>query len=164
MGTKKGEKVDYAILRNGKPILLFECKRYGAELGDSAKSQLHRYFSVTGVTRRRPNRWSHVPVSSPMSTRRTGWMTAPFYEFDLRSADEADAKEISRFTRSSFDADALQGQAQDLKYTREVLSLIEQEWKRPIARLRQALLQEGLSADPYEEGGQSVHWNHQNEP
>ena len=30
VGTKKGEKVDYAILRDGKPIILFECKKAGA--------------------------------------------------------------------------------------------------------------------------------------
>ena len=130
VGTKKGEKVDYAILRDGKPILLFECKRYGADLCDSAKSQLYCYFGVTesrvavltdGVTYRF---FSDVDAPNKMDDR-------PFYEFDLRSVDEADAKEISRFTRSSFDAEALQGQAQDLKYTREVLSLIEQEWTAP---------------------------------
>lgn len=31
VGLKKGEKVDYAILMDGKPIILFECK-----------NQLHR--------------------------------------------------------------------------------------------------------------------------
>ena len=134
VGTKKGEKVDYAILRDGKPILLFECKRYGADLGDSAKSQLHRYFGVTesrvavltdGVTYRF---FSDVDAPNRMDDR-------PFYEFDLRSADEAEAKEkakqISQFTKTSFDADALQGQAQDLKYTREVLSLIKLEFENP---------------------------------
>ena len=134
VGTKKGEKVDYAILRDGKPILLFECKRYGADLGDSAKSQLHRYFGVTesrvavltdGVTYRF---FSDVDAPNRMDDR-------PFYEFDLRSADEAEAKEkakqISQFTKASFDADALQGQAQDLKYTREVLSLIKLEFDNP---------------------------------
>lgn len=25
VGTKKGEKVDYAILKEGKPVILFEC-------------------------------------------------------------------------------------------------------------------------------------------
>jgi hypothetical protein len=25
VGTKKGEKVDYAVMRGGKPIILFEC-------------------------------------------------------------------------------------------------------------------------------------------
>ena len=32
VGMKRGEKVDYAIMREGKPIILFECKRYGADL------------------------------------------------------------------------------------------------------------------------------------
>jgi len=27
IGTKKGEKVDYAILKDGKPIIIFECKK-----------------------------------------------------------------------------------------------------------------------------------------
>ena len=30
IGTKKGEKVDYAILKDGKPIILFECKKSSA--------------------------------------------------------------------------------------------------------------------------------------
>ena len=29
VGTKKGEKVDYAILQDGRPVLLIECKTYG---------------------------------------------------------------------------------------------------------------------------------------
>ena len=31
-GRRKGEKVDYAILKDGKPIILLECKQYGTEL------------------------------------------------------------------------------------------------------------------------------------
>jgi hypothetical protein len=27
VGIKKGEKIDYAVLQGGKPILLFECKK-----------------------------------------------------------------------------------------------------------------------------------------
>jgi len=44
----KGEKVDYAILVDSKPIILFECKWYGYEL-DRLKhgSQLYRYLSST---------------------------------------------------------------------------------------------------------------------
>jgi predicted type IV restriction endonuclease len=47
VGIKKGEKVDYAILQDGQPIMLFECKWHGAELKDGHASQLYRYFSVT---------------------------------------------------------------------------------------------------------------------
>jgi hypothetical protein len=32
IGTKKGEKVDYAIIKDGKAIILFECKWCGADL------------------------------------------------------------------------------------------------------------------------------------
>ena len=48
VGIKKGEKVDYAILKDGSPIILFECKPCGAKL-DSYSSQLYRYFSVTNA-------------------------------------------------------------------------------------------------------------------
>ena len=47
VGTKKGEKVDYAILRDGKPIMLFECKKAGGDLHINHASQLFRYFHVT---------------------------------------------------------------------------------------------------------------------
>jgi hypothetical protein len=46
--TKKGEKVDYAILDSGgKPIILLECKTAGVDLVKLTPSQLYRYFSVT---------------------------------------------------------------------------------------------------------------------
>src|SRR4249919_1287459 len=47
VGTKKGEKVDYAILKDGKPIILFECKGCDCNLETAQASQLCRYFSVT---------------------------------------------------------------------------------------------------------------------
>jgi predicted type IV restriction endonuclease len=48
-GIKKGEKVDYAIMRDGKPIILFECKCCGTDLKAEHGSQLMRYFSASGV-------------------------------------------------------------------------------------------------------------------
>ncbi len=47
VGVKNGEKVDYAILMDGKPIILFECKHHAAALDQTHASQLYRYFSVT---------------------------------------------------------------------------------------------------------------------
>ena len=47
IGTKRGEKVDYAIMRNGKPAILFECKKFGDSLNADRASQLMRYFNVT---------------------------------------------------------------------------------------------------------------------
>lgn len=46
-GIKKGEKVDFAILKDEKIQILIECKKYGEDLNTSHASQLYRYFSVT---------------------------------------------------------------------------------------------------------------------
>ncbi len=46
VGTKKGEKIDYAIMSNGEPIILIEAKRAGMKLQKQQQGQLYRYFSV----------------------------------------------------------------------------------------------------------------------
>jgi hypothetical protein len=47
VGTKKGEKVDYAIRSGGSIIILLECKPSTVELNINHASQLFRYFRVT---------------------------------------------------------------------------------------------------------------------
>ena len=47
VGTKKGEKVDYAIMRDGETIILVECKKANGDLSHENMSQLYRYFTVT---------------------------------------------------------------------------------------------------------------------
>lgn len=47
VGTKKGEKVDYAIRRGDDIVMLIEAKPVKASLSIENASQLYRYFSVT---------------------------------------------------------------------------------------------------------------------
>ena len=47
VGIKKGEKVDYAIIRDNKPIMLIEAKWSGEELDVNKEGQLLRYFNAT---------------------------------------------------------------------------------------------------------------------
>ena len=46
IGTKKGEKVDYMIMKDGEPILVIECKHW-RENADAHNSQLLRYYHVS---------------------------------------------------------------------------------------------------------------------
>jgi len=46
-GTKKGEKVDYAIMQNNDPIIIIEVKPANTELNTKHLNQLFRYFTVT---------------------------------------------------------------------------------------------------------------------
>lgn len=49
VGVKKGEKVDYAIFKDGKIQILIECKKIGDPLELRYASQLFRYFAVTSA-------------------------------------------------------------------------------------------------------------------
>lgn len=46
IGTKKGEKIDYAIMKDDQPILLIECKHWKQDL-NLHDNQLLRYFNVS---------------------------------------------------------------------------------------------------------------------
>ena len=46
-GTKKGEKVDYAIVQNQNPLMIIEVKPANVELNTKHLNQLFRYFTVT---------------------------------------------------------------------------------------------------------------------
>ena len=130
VGTKKGEKVDYAIFRDGDPIMLFECKHYGVDLGKEPASQLYRYFSVAkarfgvltdGVIYRF---YSDIDEQNKTDAR-------PFLEINMLDVDAIDVDELKRFTKTSFHLDQILSTAKDLKYTREVLRLLTAEWTDP---------------------------------
>ena len=130
VGTKKGEKVDYAIMRDGKPIMLFECKRAGSNLDDDHTSQLYRYFSVTparfgvltnGVEYRF---FSDLEAPNKMDSR-------PFFIVNLEHVDDLQVAELKRFAKQTFDLEKILSTASELKYTRGIKRLFGEEWLNP---------------------------------
>ena len=116
VGTKKGEKVDYAILRDDKPIILFECKKAGADLNINHASQLFRYFHVTdarfGVLTNGLVYQFFTDLEQPNKMDET-----PFFKFDILDFKERDVEELKKFAKSAFDLDTILTTANDLKYT-----------------------------------------------
>jgi hypothetical protein len=130
VGIKKGEKVDYAILKDGKPVMLFECKACAANLDECHASQLYRYFSVTparvgvltnGVVYRF---FSDLEAPNKMDSR-------PFLEVNLLTAEEMILAELKKFSKASFEIGAILANANDLKYTREIKRILMQELNQP---------------------------------
>lgn len=119
IGTKKGEKVDYAVLRDGKPILLFECKKSGADLNINHAGQLFRYFHVTearfGVLTNGLIYKFFTDLEQPNKMDDT-----PFYEFNILDFKERDVEELKKFAKSAFDVDTILTTANELKYTRAI--------------------------------------------
>ncbi len=130
VGTKKGEKVDYAVCKEEQPVLLFECKQFGAPLGRDQISQLYRYFSVTDVRFGVLTDGALYQFYSDIEEQNKMDMH-PFLEFSLLDLDTVDVAELKRFTRTHFDADTILANARDLKFTREVLRLLHTEWHEP---------------------------------
>lgn len=121
VGLKKGEKVDYAILRDGKPIMLFECKKAGAELNISHAGQLFRYFHVTaarfGVLTNGLNYKFFSDLEQPNKMDEK-----PFFEFSILDFKDRDVEELKKFAKTAFDLDTILTTANDLKYTRAIQS------------------------------------------
>jgi hypothetical protein len=130
VGTKKGEKVDYAILKDGKPIMLFECKWCGTDLDKEHKSQLYRYFSVTdarlGVLTNGVIYRFYTDLEEPnkMDAR-------PFLEFNLLDMKESTVEELKRFSKSFFSLDETLTAATELKYTTEIKRIFAEQLINP---------------------------------
>lgn len=130
VGTKKGEKVDYAVLIDGKPSVLFECKWCGTDLEKEHANQLCRYFTVTdtrfgvltnGIIYRF---YSDLEKSNRMDAK-------PFFEFNMLDIDESLVEELKKFTKSSFDLDNILTTASELKYTKEIKKIVEEQTRDP---------------------------------
>lgn len=130
VGVKRGEKVDYAILKDGQVIMLFECKSVGTDLDKVTPSQLFRYFTVTrarlgvltnGVVYRF---FSDLEELNKMDSK-------PFLEFNLLDIQNAIVPEIKKLTKSHFDQEAIIETAGELKYTREIKRLLSEQLTAP---------------------------------
>ena len=126
---KKGEKVDYAILRDDNPIILIECKHYADGL-DPHNSQLFRYFHTTTakfglLTNGLEYRfYTDLVCSNKMDEK-------PFFEFNISEIKDTEIAELRKFHKTIFDLDNITSVASDLKYFNELSILATAEMQNP---------------------------------
>jgi predicted type IV restriction endonuclease len=130
VGIKKGEKVDYAILQNGQPIILFECKWHGVNLDNAHASQLYRYFSVTharfgvltnGIVYRF---FTDLEATNKMDSK-------PFLEFNILDFKDREIDSLKQFVKAAFDVDKIVSAASELKYVRAIRMILATEMQEP---------------------------------
>lgn len=125
-GLKKGEKVDYAVMRDGKVLMLFECKAAHVDLAEEHASQLYRYFSVTEA---------HVAVLTDgivyrfyTDVEKAGKLdTNPFMVFDMLNMQDHLVPELKRLTKPAFKLDEIMAVAKELKYGCEIKRIIAEQ-------------------------------------
>ena len=130
VGTKKGEKVDYAIVQDGEPIILIEAKSANSDLNEVHASQLLRYFSVTRarfgiLTNGLQYRfYADLEKANHMDEK-------PFLIIDIMNFDPRPVAQLKKFSKSAFDVDRILSSANELKYKREIRLLLEREYNQP---------------------------------
>jgi predicted type IV restriction endonuclease len=129
IGLKKGEKIDYAIIKDGNPTILVECKHWAQNL-NLHDGQLLRYFHVSkakfglltnGIVYRF---YSDLVAANKMDEK-------PFLDFNITEIKDNQIEELKKFHKSYFDVDSIVNTASEMKYTNELKHLLQQELNNP---------------------------------
>lgn len=129
IAMKKGEKIDYAIMKDGEPILLIECKHWQQDL-KLHDNQLMRYFNVSkakfglltnGIVYKF---YTDLIEVNKMDSK-------PFLEVDITNLKDTQVEELKKFHKSYFDVENILNTASELKYTGELKSILAKEFASP---------------------------------
>lgn len=129
IGTKKGEKIDYVIKKDGVPILIIECKHWKENV-DAHNSQLHRYYHVSksrfGVLTNGHiyNFYADLEKPNIMDDK-------PFFTLDLSNLKDSNIKILEKFTKNGYNLEGILDSAEGLKYIKAIRNEFERELKDP---------------------------------
>lgn len=130
VGTKKGEKIDYAIAHNGQVQVLIEVKKISEPLRIEHASQLYRYFAVTNAriailtNGEAYEFYTDLDAPNRMDSK-------PFLVLDLSDIDDTLLPELAKLTKESFDLDSVISAAGELKYIGQLKRILAAQFKQP---------------------------------
>lgn len=130
VGTKRGEKVDYAIVSDDEVQILIECKHVGAPLHIKHASQLFRYFAVTSariaILTNGDEYQFYTDLDAPNKMDEK-----PFLVIQISDLDTALIPEINKLAKDAFDLDSIINAAEELKYVGEFKRVLAAQFSEP---------------------------------
>lgn len=130
VGIKKGEKIDFAVKRDGQVQMLIEAKKIGEPLNLVHASQLVRYFHVSNArigvltNGREWNFYTDLDKPNIMDDR-------PFLRLDLLDIDPYVLADLKKLTKDTFDLDSVLLAAEELKNVSALKRAIAQQFENP---------------------------------
>lgn len=129
---KKDEKVDYAIMKDGNPIILLECKKLEDNKLEVKKhaGQLFKYFTAckakfiiltNGIVYKF---FSDIEEPNVLDKE-------PFFTFNLLDFKENHIETLEEFCKEKFDIEKAFSNAGNLKYIKQFEQVIESEYCSP---------------------------------
>lgn len=129
-GKKKGEKVDYAVFKDGSPIMFIEAKSLTEKL-DNHDSQLARYFNATpGVKLAVITNGVDYKFFTDLNTSNI-MDDSPFLQICLTDLTDSDVYVLSRFKKDAFDTQEIVSFAEELIYTSNLNTKLAEIFKDP---------------------------------
>ncbi|MCX7020842.1 MAG: type I restriction endonuclease [bacterium] len=133
IGAKKGERVDYVIMMNGKPIILIEAKPAKSDIDKEDPNQLRRYYNVTDAKIAIFTNGVYYRFFSEFASP-NNMDSSPFLAFDIRVLPD-DKEKIDfleeYFFKGKFNIEVLLIKAQELKYLKEFKDIFGDQIKKP---------------------------------
>ena len=123
VGTKKGEKIDYAIKKEGEIQILIECKKIGDPLSINHAQQLFRYFHVTSARVAILTNGQYYKFFTDLD-KPNKMDEKPFLELDMLEIDEYAIPELIKLNKKTFDVDSIVNAAGELKYVSQIKKVI----------------------------------------
>lgn len=127
--NRKGEKIDFAILSNNKPIMLIECKRADQPLSEDNIAQLARYFMVVPARIGILTNGVEYEFYSDLDESKILDST-PFFKFNILDINENIIRNLRRFTKPAFNISKILSVAEEMKYHRQIKGYLQKQTER----------------------------------
>jgi len=129
-GFRNDETVDYAVMRDDKPALLFECKTCGTDLDVVQATQLRRCFHVAsariGILTNGISYFFYADLEE-----KNIMDDAPFLKIDLRNLDTQTVADLQKLGKFCFELDQMLLVSSALKYVDAIKRLLLKELSSP---------------------------------
>lgn len=129
-GKKKGEKVDYAVFKDGNPIIFIEAKAVNESVQNHS-SQLARYFNATPDVRVaiitngiEYKFYTDLDKNNIMDENY-------FYKMDITNITDYDIEILSSFRKETFETETIIKNAEELIYTNNLNTKLREIFKNP---------------------------------
>lgn len=129
VGIKKGEKVDYAIIKDGDPVILVECKSITENL-ERHDSQLFRYFGTSSAKFAILTNGIYYRFYTDLDNANK-MDEDPFLTINILDVRDNQVPELKKFCKSVFDIDSIFSTASELKYVHEFKSIFTDQLEEP---------------------------------
>lgn len=130
-GVKKDQRVDYALCKEGNPVILIEAKSYGASLDKEQLDQLKRYFPFVKTARvgiltdgNRYRFFTDLENENVMDD-------SPYLELSLDSANEEEISKLLLLAKDKYDDETTIKQAEQLKFTKQFKLILTKQFEQP---------------------------------